>query len=632
MVRTIHFRDKNLAGIWEKIQSAERLTLQDGLAMFRTPDVISLGMMAHAVQQERSGDAVYFVLNQKIEPTNVCVLACKFCDFATKLGRPDAYEMTIQNILDKLSPELHEVHITGGLHPEWKWEYYLDMLRQIKRHFPNVDIKAFTAVEIDFFHKKFKLPIEEVLIQLKDAGLRTMPGGGAEVFSERVRKRLFSSKIGAKVWLDIHRTAHRLGIPTNSTILYGHIETMEERVEHLLKLRDLQNETGGFLSFVPLAFQPGDTGIKPTNRFTSAIDDLKMIAVSRLMLDNFPHIKAYWVMLTEEVASVALNFGADDLDGTVGGEKIAHDAGAISPMELTKEKIIKIIRDGGKIPVERDVFYDPLRLYASGVIGKIPYINSVPFYHHFEKRQFKILPVTPRRMGVLARMDQLDAGLFSLADYLGQKKELALLPYCIATRDQVKSVMLFSNHGWKELAGKKIGITDDTATSVRLLQALLQKKYGVRARFVRMHAGVNSYSQYDAVLLIGDEALRCRKTGLESFELAYDLATEWYEWQKLPFVFAVWAMRASLPQSAREELTVLIRDSLKRGELDLEGVSRMHARRIGLTSQEATEYLEGFNFHLGERERQAIEVFEGMLASIELEIDRPAKADTPHLN
>jgi len=348
----MNFRDRRLIPIWEKLQKGERLSLADGVTLFKTNDLISLGKMAHHIQRERSGDAVYFILNQKIEPTNICVLACKFCDFATKAGRPDAYEMTIHEILHKLTPEIHEVHITGGLHPEWKWEYYLEMLRQIKTHFPNVDIKAFTAVEIDFFHKKFKMSVEEVLRQLKEAGLRTMPGGGSEVFSERVRKRLFGSKIGAKAWLDVHRTAHRLGIPSNSTILYGHIETLEERVVHMLRLRELQDETGGFLTFIPLAFQPGDTGIKPANRFTSAIDDLKMIAVSRLMLDNFQHIKAYWVMLTEEVASVALNFGADDLDGTVGGEKIAHDAGATSPMQLAKDQIIKIIRDGGKIPVE----------------------------------------------------------------------------------------------------------------------------------------------------------------------------------------------------------------------------------------------------------------------------------------
>ena len=622
MGQTIHFLDTSLIPIWQKVQRGERLSFEDGLTLFKTSDVISLGKMAHFVQKERSGDAVYFVLNQKIEPTNICVLACKFCDFATKAGRPDAYEMTIHEILHKLTPDIHEVHITGGLHPDWEWDYYLEMLRQIKKQFPDADIKAFTAVEIDFFHKKFKLPIDEVLRQLKEAGMRTMPGGGAEVFSERVRKRLFSSKIGAKVWLDIHRAAHRMGIPTNSTILYGHIETLEERVDHLVKLRTLQDETRGFLTFIPLAFQPGDTGIKPTNRFTSAIDDLKMIAVSRLMLDNFPHIKAYWVMLTEEVASVALNFGADDLDGTVGGEKIAHDAGAITPMQLTKEKIIKIIRDAGKIPVERDVFYNPLNVFSPGVIGKIPYLNSVPFYHHFEKRQFKILPVSPRRMGILSRNGQMDAGLFSLADYLSQKEILTPLPYCIATRDQVKSVMLFSNHGWQELDNKIIGIIDDSATSVRLLRVLLEKKYGVKAELRRLHSGVNDYEGFDAVLLIGDEALRHEKIGLGKFELVYDLATEWYEWQKLPFVFAVWAVRKALPQESRDELASLIQNALLKGEVEFERISEAHAGRIGLTPVEATEYLQGFNYRMGEREWRAIEVFENLLTSVESEVGR----------
>jgi chorismate dehydratase len=229
-------------------------------------------------------------------------------------------------------------------------------------------------------------------------------------------------------------------------------------------------------------------------------------------------------------------------------------------------------------------------------------------------------------------MGQLDAGLFSLADYLGRKDELTLLPYCIATRDQVKSVMLFSNHGWRELAGRRIGITDDTATSVRLLQVLLEKKYGVRAEFVRMHTGVNSYDDFDAVLLIGDEALRHKKIGLQSFELVYDLATEWYDWKKLPFVFAVWAMRSSLPAERLAELSTLIQQSLKKGELDLEGVSATHARRIGLTSKEATEYLEGFNYHLGEREREAIGIFEGLMNSLENPIGRTVDDGTLRQN
>jgi aminodeoxyfutalosine synthase len=605
----MHIRDRNLIPVWEKIQRGERLTLEDGLRAYASSDLIGLGAMAGAVQKEKSGDAVYFVLNQKIEPTNVCVLACKFCDFAARKGDPHAYEMTIGEILDKLTPEIREVHITGGMPPDWPWERYLEIVRAVHERVPEADIKAFTAVEIDFFHKKFRMPVEEVLRQLQSAGLRTMPGGGAEVFSERVRRLLFNQKIGAKTWLDIHRTAHRLGIPTNSTLLYGHIETLEERLAHMIRLREVQDETGGFLTFIPLAFQPGETGIKPAHRFTSAADDLRTIALSRLMLDNIPHIKAYWVMLTEEVASVALNFGADDMDGTVGGEKIAHDAGAVSPMALAKERIIRLIRDAGKIPVERDAYYNPLHVCQGRVVGKIPYLNSVPFYARLEKREFRILPVVPRRMGMLCALGEIDAGPFSLMDYLRQEDELELMGWCIATRDQVKSVMLFSKEGWRDLDGRTIGITDDTATSVQLLQVLLEKRYGVHARFERLHQGVNSYEGYDAVLLIGDEALRRNKHGLDGFDLVYDLAREWYQWQKLPFVFAVWALRRSLPPALKEELSGLLRGSLESVGGDFVPVAGAHGRRIGLTDAETQEYLSGFNYSLGEREREAIAVF-----------------------
>jgi aminodeoxyfutalosine synthase len=620
MNSTIHFRDSLLHPIWEKIRNGDRLSLQDGVTMFASSDVISIGKMAHAVQQMKSGDAVYYVVNQKIEPTNICILACTFCDFAVKQNSPQAYEMTIQEILAKLNSDVHEVHITGGLHPDWPWEYYVGMVRDIKKAFPQIDVKAFTAVEIDFFHKKFKMPIEEVLRQLYAAGLRTMPGGGAEVFSERVRKLLFNQKIGAKTWFEVHTTAHRLGIPSNATLLYGHIETYEERVGHLIKLREAQDETHGFLSFIPLAFQPGDTGIKPRNEFTSAIEDLKTIAISRLMLDNVPHIKAYWVMLTEEVASVALNFGADDMDGTVGGEKIAHDAGAISPMTMAKEKLVKIINDAGKIPVERDVYYNALHVNTGNVIGKIPYLNSVPFYAYCEQRQFKMLPIAPRRMGVLSQNGEIDAGLFSLMDYFAQEDQLTLMDFCIASRDQVKSVILLSKEGWQGLSGKRIGIIDDTATSVRLLQVILEKKYGVKALFERMHAGVNDHSRFDAVLLIGDEALKRAKSGLPGFDLVYDLAKEWYEWQKMPFVFAVWAFKKSLPPDKALELHDIISTSLSRGEAEIDTIGAVHGSALHLTKDETAEFLQGFNYHLGEREKEAMAAFKKLIEEVEVSL------------
>ncbi|MEW6509452.1 MAG: aminofutalosine synthase MqnE [Bacteroidota bacterium] len=610
-------RDNALIPIWSKVERGERLSFDDGKVLYATPDIISLGKMAHAVQQSRSGDAVYFVLNQKIEHTNICVLSCKFCDFAVKKGDPRAYEMTTEEILGKLTPEIREVHVTGGMPADWPWERYLEIVASIRRHLPDADVKAYTAVEIDFFHKKFKMPVEDVLRQLQQAGLKTLPGGGAEVFSERVRKQLFTQKIGAKGWFEVHETAHRLGIPTNSTMLYGHIETIEERLMHMIRLREAQDRTGGFLTFIPLAFQPGDTGIKPRNRFTSAIDDLKTIAVSRLMLDNFPHIKAYWVMLTEEVAAVALNFGADDMDGTVGGEKIAHDAGAISPMSLAKDQIIRIIKDAGKIPVERDVYYNPLHIHHDNVIGKIPYLNSVPFYARLERRQFRILPVVPRRMGILSAEGKLDAGPFSLMDYLRQESTLEVMDWCIASRDQVKSVMLFSRDEWHDLEGKTIGIIDDTATSVQLLKILLEKRYGVSVVFERLHSGVNNYDKYSAVLLIGDEALRRNKFGLPGFTIVYDLAREWYEWQKLPFVFAVWAVRRALPTTVKADLNGMLARSLDASEDDVAAIAAPHGRRIGLTEEESVEYLEGFNYRLGEREREAIAVFSRLSREID---------------
>lgn len=339
----------------ETMQNGKRLSRDDALGLFETTDILTLGQMADSAKQKRFGDRAHFVINRQINPTNVCVLSCRFCDFATKRGRVSAYEMTIEQILERCSSELHEVHIVGGLHPDWPWSFYLKMLQTIKANFPQIQIKAWTAVEIDYFSKKFRLSIEEVLGQMKEAGLDALPGGGAEVFSERVRKALFPFKIGAPRWLEIHRIAHRLGIPTNATLLYGHMETHQERVDHMLKLRELQDETQGFMSFIPLAYQPGKTQI--VNRQASSIEDLKTIAISRLMLDNIPHIKAYWVTMGEELASVALHFGADDMDGTIGEERIMHAADAPSPIHLTRERLIHLIQEAGCIPVERDALY-----------------------------------------------------------------------------------------------------------------------------------------------------------------------------------------------------------------------------------------------------------------------------------
>ncbi len=360
-VGRIEFQDQALAPIWEKVLQNKRLDREDGLAILNTWDVVALGRIADHVKRTKSGDYVYFVINRQLNPTNVCVLDCKFCDFAAKPKDPHAYEMSMDEVLSRCSDELSEVHIVGGLHPTWPFEKYLDIQRAIHEAHPKIQIKAWTAVEIDWFAQIADLSIEEVLGKLREAGLASLPGGGAEVFSERVRDELFKKKIGEERWFEVHRIAHRMGIPSNATLLYGHIETYEERVDLMLKLREQQDEAPGFLSFIPLAFQPGHTGI--VDRQVSAIEDLRTVACARLLLDNFPHIKSYWIMLGEETASVALNFGANDLDGTIGEERIAHAALAKSPVGLARDRLVDMITEAGKVPVERDALYQVIRVY-----------------------------------------------------------------------------------------------------------------------------------------------------------------------------------------------------------------------------------------------------------------------------
>ena len=361
------FLDSNLHPIWEKVQRHDRLELNDVRTLYASPDLLGVGWMAKQVKEERFGKKAFYVFNQKLEPTNVCVLSCKFCDFATKRGKPNAYEMTIEEMVRRCAGPIQEIHISGGMPPEWKLEHYIGIVNALHETYPSVAIKAFTAVEIEWAARISKQSIENVLRQLKDAGLAALPGGGAEVFSERVRKELFPFKIGAKEWLEVHRTAHRLGIPSNATLLYGHIETPEERWHHLELLRNLQDEAPGFLSFIPLAFQPGETGlaVQPP----SVVDDLKLLAISRLYLDNFPHIKAYWITLGEETASTGLHFGADDIDGTIGEERIMHAAGAASPSGLVSHRLEELIREAGCIPVQRDGLYNILTTEAKEAVA-----------------------------------------------------------------------------------------------------------------------------------------------------------------------------------------------------------------------------------------------------------------------
>lgn len=363
------FRDVCLMPIWEKVQAGERLSAADGRVLLETSDLLALGRMADFVKRRKSGDYVYFVLNRYINPTNVCVLSCKFCDFAKKKGEPGAYEMSIEGILAQLSDELREVHIVGGHHPDIPFEWYEDLLRAIKARFPRIQIKAFTAAEIDYFWRRWRIPPEESLARLRAAGLDLLPGGGAEVFSDRLHRRLFPGKASPTRWLEIHRIAHRMGIRSNATMMFGHLETLEERLQHFLLLRELQDETGGFMTFIPFAYQLGTTRL--VDRPAPPIDELRMVAVARLLLDNFPHVEAYWVTMGEDLASVALHFGADDVNGTLGEEQIMHAAGAESPAQLTRERIVRMIRSAGRIPVERDALHNVIRVYDEKVDTRI---------------------------------------------------------------------------------------------------------------------------------------------------------------------------------------------------------------------------------------------------------------------
>ena len=354
--------DRRLQPVWEKVRAGERLDRADGLALFETDDLLGVGRMADHVKSRREGERVYFVINRHITPTNVCVLSCAFCDFARKPGQAGAYEHSIEDMVAMVREGVREVHIVGGHHPDWPFEYYERVVGAIHAAHPDVQIKAFTAAEIDYFWRRWKIEPKEALARLKAAGLQSMPGGGAEIFSARLARALrYTGKASPDRWCEIHGIAHALGIRTNATMLYGHVETLAERVDHLLRLREQQDASGGFLTFVPLAYQVGTTRLRP--RQTPPTDSLRTIAAARLLLDNFPHVEAYWVVLGEDTTSVALHFGADDVNGTLEDERIQHMAGAQTPAGVAREQLLRMIRDAGKTAVERDALYNVVRVW-----------------------------------------------------------------------------------------------------------------------------------------------------------------------------------------------------------------------------------------------------------------------------
>jgi aminodeoxyfutalosine synthase len=354
--------DAGLLDIRDKLDAGLRLDFEDGVRLFACPDLLAIGWLANCEREKRHQDRTFYNHNIRIEATNVCVANCLFCSFARLMpGDQDAYTLSCEDVWDKLRVRAHEpiteVHIVNGLHPDLPFDYYTNLLRGLKRIKPGIHLKCFTAVEIAFFADTFTMSDEQVLRELMAAGLDSLPGGGAEVFAERVRKKICDDKCGADRWLSIHRTAHGLGMRSNATMLYGHIETMEERIDHMLRVRALQDETGGFQAFIPLAFHPDNNQMRKLPA-PPASDTLHVHAVARLMLDNVPHVKAFWIATGIDVAQTSLWFGVDDLDGTVQEEKIYHMAGARTPEMMTTSEIQRLIRAAGRTPVERDTLYN----------------------------------------------------------------------------------------------------------------------------------------------------------------------------------------------------------------------------------------------------------------------------------
>ena len=356
-----------LDGIWQKVAAAERLDGDDATRLLSSNDLLALGAMADHARARIAGDEVYFISNRHINHTNVCRNRCLFCAFSHDEGDEEAFTLTVDEVVEKARETLavggiSEIHIVGGEHPDLPFEYYLQMMHALHELAPDVHLQAFTASEISHFARISGLSVGEVLRRLKEAGLGSLPGGGAEVFSGRVRDLICERKISGQTWLDVHRAAHEVGMVSNATMLYGHVETAAELADHMVRLRELQDDTGGFNAFIPLSFQPANTGLSELPGPTG-VDDLKMLAAGRLVLDNFRHVKAFWINVGLKLAQVSLAFGVNDLDGTVVEEKISHAAGVDTGQELTRAELVRVIRAAGRIPVERDTLYNVVRRY-----------------------------------------------------------------------------------------------------------------------------------------------------------------------------------------------------------------------------------------------------------------------------
>jgi aminodeoxyfutalosine synthase len=371
-----------LGDVQDKVLAGQRLSGADGLRLYGHPDLLAVGTLANHVRERLHDQKAYYIVNQHINHTNICVAGCKFCAFYRTAKQKDAYVLSMDDVERRMREHMHEpireIHMVGGVNPDLPFAYYLDVIRTMKRVRPDVHVKAFTMVEIAAMAENFDMTPRDVLTRLKEAGLGSIPGGGAEILTDHAHQVLFKGKIDHRGWMEIAKTAHRIGLKSNATMLFGHVETLAERIEHMLLLREAQDETGGFMAFIPLAFHPENTRLSHLPK-PSAADELRNLAVGRLMLDNFPHVKAYWIMMTPRVAQAGLHFGADDLDGTVVTEEIYHQAGSTSPQMIDRSQLVALIEEAGRVPVERDTLYNP--------------VETVPRRTSFDRRAAPPTPV-----------------------------------------------------------------------------------------------------------------------------------------------------------------------------------------------------------------------------------------------
>ncbi len=639
----MRIRDPSLEPIAGKVVDGERLLASDAVVLFQTHDLLGLGELAEHVNAKRNGDRVYFASNQHINPTNVCILTktCTFCSFARRPTEDGAYTRTLEEVWAEaeIATEVpvREFHIVGGLHPKLKLAYYTELIKGLKERHAHVHIKALTAVEIAHLARIERITSVDVLEALLKAGLDTIPGGGAEVFGPAIRASIAGRKLAADEWIRIHREAHQLGVRSNCTMLYGHVETVEDRVQHLERLRDLQDETGGFLTYIPLAYHPDhnelgrELGREGTA--TTGFDDLKNIAVGRLFLDNIDHVKTHWPMVTPLLSQVALNFGCDDLEGTVVYERIYHEAGAQTPMALSYQEIVRLIRGAGKRPEERDSLYNTVRSFpadeamAGGQtlgaesseataavavarpkikLGRISYINCFPVYGAIDRGLVNcpadLITGSPAELSDLLAAGELDVSVISAVEYSKNASLYHLLPdLAISCDGPVRSVVLYSKTPVGALDDATILVSQSSRTSVLLLDLLCLDVWHIKPNLIEARAEPADLSElvnlpHQAVLVIGDAALLLADNPLYNYR--YDLGAEWKSWTGLPFVFAVWAARRDVPEAAARTVHSALLKARSWGLDNLGELAASASAASGVHVTMCREYLSGLDYAL----------------------------------